>query len=147
MVELGAAVQGREMQERAGTLDVLIVDDSAKFSEALESFIAEIENVRTFRAATAAEGLARARALRPAVVLMDVVLPDGNGIEVTRQILAELRGSTEVIMMTFHDDVAYERRALEAGARAFMVKQRLMNDLPAVLVDIRARRSKAAAER
>jgi DNA-binding NarL/FixJ family response regulator len=122
-----------------GTLDVLIVDDSAKLSEALENFIADIDDVRTYRATTAAEALARARELRPAVVLMDVVLPDGSGIETARRICAEFK-DVDVILMTFHDDPAYRRRALEAGARALIVKQRLMIDLHGVFVDIRRSR-------
>ena len=134
------------MRDAAGTLEVLIVDDSDKFAEALENFVAEIDDARIFRAATAAEGLARAHELRPAVVLVDIVLPDRSGIELIRRLVAELDG-IDVIAMTFHDDPAYARSALEAGARAFIVKPRLMNDLHDVLVAIRARRNAEAADR
>src|SRR5262249_62289147 len=123
----------------------LLVDAVAKFPESRENFAPELDDVGACRAAPAAEGLARARALRPAVVLLDIVLPDGSGIDVTRCIVQELRG-IDVIAMTFHDDPAYQRSALEAGARAFIVKHRLMNDLYDVLVEIRRRRNARAAD-
>jgi DNA-binding NarL/FixJ family response regulator len=122
-----------------GALDVLIVDDSSKFSESLETFLAELDDVRCFRASSAAEALARTRELRPAVVLIDAALPDGSGLEATRHIVAE-HPTVSVIVMTFQDDPAYERRALEAGARAFIAKPRLIVELHAVLAAIRERR-------
>jgi DNA-binding NarL/FixJ family response regulator len=130
------------MRDPGGTLDVLIVDDSAKLAEALANMISELDDVRTFRATTAQEALVRARDLRPAVVLMDIVLPDGSGIEAARRIRAEVSG-VDVVLMTFHDDPAYRRRAIEAGARALIVKQRLMNELHDVFVEIRRRRAEA----
>jgi DNA-binding NarL/FixJ family response regulator len=139
MVTRACLPQPAVMGARAGTLDVLIVDDSCKFAESLATFIAELDDVRTFRACSAAEALARARELRPAVILMDAALPDGSGLDATRQIVAEQPG-VAIIVMTLQDDPAYKLRALEAGARAFIAKPRLMVELNDVLAAIRSRR-------
>lgn len=80
----------------------------------------------------AASAFELCRAHRPALVLMDVSLPDGNGIELTARITAAMP-DVAVIVVTHHAGPAYVERARAAGARAFVGKQAVHRDLlPAI---------------
>lgn len=72
-------------------------------------------------AATASEAMERALVLAPDVVLLDVRLPGGSGIEVCREIRARLP-STRVVILATHGDKALAAACLEAGASAFLLK-------------------------
>ena len=72
-------------------------------------------------AADAEEAVAVARTQRPDVFVMDLGLPGANGIEATRRV-RDASPATKVLVLTVHDDVAYLRRAFEAGARGYLVK-------------------------
>ena len=99
---------------------VLIVDDHPLFREGLRALL-EAHGIQVLaEAATAAEATA---SLDPApdVVLMDIGLPDGDGLTATAQVLAACP-STRVLMLTmFHDD-QFVARALDAGAAGYLVK-------------------------
>ena len=79
-------------------------------------------------AATAREAVLRAKAARPDVVVMDVSLPDGNGIEATRQIRAELP-KTQVIMLTTYADEEALFASILAGAAGYVLKEIRGGDL------------------
>ncbi|MBC8127327.1 MAG: response regulator transcription factor [Gloeobacteraceae cyanobacterium ES-bin-144] len=66
--------------------------------------------------------VALVKKLRPAVVLMDIAMPQLNGLEATRQIMKELPAS-RVLMLSAHSDDAYVKNATEAGAVGFLLKQ------------------------
>jgi two-component system response regulator NreC len=59
--------------------------------------------------------------LRPHVVVMDVAMPELNGIEATRQIVKRIEG-TKVLVLSMHGDDVYVRQALKAGARGYLLK-------------------------
>jgi DNA-binding NarL/FixJ family response regulator len=59
---------------------------------------------------------------QPDVFVMDLNLPDGSGLDATRRVLAA-SPATKVLVLTVHDDVAYLRRAFEAGASGYLVKE------------------------
>ena len=67
------------------------------------------------------EGIELACRLRPEVVLMDMRMPDPDGIEATRQ-LSELLPSTAVIVLSAYDDPALMTEARQAGAHAYLAK-------------------------
>ena len=67
------------------------------------------------------EAVALAATERPDVFVMDVGLPDGSGITATAEV-RRVSPTTRVLVLTVHDDVAYLRRAFEAGADGYMVK-------------------------
>jgi DNA-binding NtrC family response regulator len=72
-------------------------------------------------AGSAAEGLAQFHATAPSIVLLDVVLPDGDGLTLMRAMLAE-RPETRVIVLTAHGSVSRAIEAMRAGAQDFLVK-------------------------
>lgn len=101
---------------------VLIVDDHQLFREGLAALLAaaaETEVVGT--AGSGAEAIAQTAALTPDVVLMDIQMPDMNGIEATRRILAD-RPEVGVIMLTMLEDDDSLFAAMRAGARGYILK-------------------------
>lgn len=79
-------------------------------------------------ARTGREAIAEARRLTPDIVVMDVSMPELNGIEGTRQICDELT-STKVIALSMHKDSVYVREILRAGARGYLLKDSEDEDL------------------
>lgn len=79
-------------------------------------------------AATAEEVVALARATRPDVVVMDLSLADGSGIAATMEVL-QVSPATRVLILTMHEDPAYARDALRAGALGYVVKRAADVDL------------------
>src|SRR4029077_778856 len=72
-------------------------------------------------AASGAEALSLATSLRPDVVLMDINMPDMDGIAATERLSAEVP-ATAVVMMSVQGEADYLRRSMLAGAREFLVK-------------------------
>lgn len=79
-------------------------------------------------ARTGREAIAEARRLKPDIVVMDVSMPELNGIEGTRQICDELT-RTKVIALSMHKDPVYVREILRAGARGYLLKDSEDEDL------------------
>jgi DNA-binding NarL/FixJ family response regulator len=101
---------------------LLVVEDSAALAEALLfafGFEKDIEPIGV--APTISRALEMVDAERPDVVLMDVRLPDGSGLDAATQIVARQPG-TPVIIMTAHADHLMALEAAEAGAAGFLLK-------------------------
>ncbi len=79
-------------------------------------------------AKTGREAIEEARKLRPDVVVMDVSMPELNGIEGTRQICDQL-AQTKVVGLSMHKDSVYVREILRAGARGYLLKDSEDDDL------------------
>jgi len=101
---------------------VLLVDDHPLFLDGVRAALAgdpELEVVGT--AEDRASGLEQASRLQPDVVLMDLNLPDGSGIDVTRDLLAA-HPTVRVLVMTMSADDDAVVAAMRAGARGYVVK-------------------------
>ena len=101
---------------------VLITDDIAETRENLRkllSFDADIEVVGA--ASTGREGIDLAKEFRPHVVLMDINMPDMDGITATEIIRREVP-ATQVVMLSVQGETDYLRRAMQAGAQDFLTK-------------------------
>src|SRR5215472_3131821 len=101
---------------------VIIVDDIPETRENLKKLLAfesDIEVVGT--AGTGREGVELARTVKPDIVLMDINMPDMDGIQATEQI-SKAVGQVGVIMMSVQHEADYLRRAMLAGARDFLTK-------------------------
>ncbi len=104
------------------TIRVALCDDHAVVRSGLARLIADEPNLDVVgEAGTAEEAVAVARAEHPDVFVMDLGLPGTSGIEATRQVV-EVSPQTAILVLTVHDDVAYLRKAFEAGARGYLVK-------------------------
>ena len=102
---------------------VLLVDDHAVVRLGLRSLLAAQAGFRVVgEAGTVAEALAMARQARPDVVLMDVRLPDGSGIEACRRIKQE-HPDCKVVMLTSYSDEEAIVGAVMAGANGYLLKQ------------------------
>ena len=88
-------------------------------------------------AGTAAEALEQARRFQPDLVVMDVRLPDGSGIEACREIRSELP-DTRVVMLTSYPDEDAVLAAIVAGASGYLLKQVRARDLVAALETVAA---------
>lgn len=101
---------------------VLLADDHALFREGMRALMASLETVEVIgEAETGAKALQLALELRPDVVLMDIQMPDMNGIEATRR-LVEASPDTRVIMLTMYQDDESVFAAMRAGARGYVLK-------------------------
>lgn len=78
------------------------------------------------------EAIAKALELHPDVVVMDVAMPELNGIEATRR-LAETSPQTRVLALSMHKDSVYVREILRAGARGYLLKDSVDVDLLAAV--------------
>jgi DNA-binding NarL/FixJ family response regulator len=83
-------------------------------------------------AANGREALEAAERTRPDVVVMDVAMPELNGIEATRR-LSALSPNTRVLALSMHKDSAYVREILRAGARGYLLKDSFDSDLVAAV--------------
>jgi len=104
------------------TIRILIADDHAMFREGLRALFAALPDIEVVgEAPNGAAAVTQATALQPDVVLMDINMPDLNGIEATRQILAS-QPSMGIIMVTMLEDDASVFAAMRAGARGYVLK-------------------------
>jgi DNA-binding NarL/FixJ family response regulator len=104
------------------SLGVLIVDDQALVRAGFRMILEAEEDMEVVgEAADGLEAVAEARRLRPDVVLMDVRMPDVDGIEATRRLLGD-GADSKVVMLTTFDMDEYVYDALRAGASGFLLK-------------------------
>jgi pilus assembly protein CpaE len=109
-------------EELQGKIRVLIVDDIPETRENVRKllyFEKDIEVVGA--AANGTEGIEMARSLRPDIVLMDINMPDIDGISATEAICQSV-SEVQIIMMSVQGETDYLRRSMLAGAREFLVK-------------------------
>ncbi|MBI2821009.1 MAG: response regulator transcription factor [Acidobacteria bacterium] len=109
----------------------LVVDDSPWARDALCLWLetrTDVEIVGT--AVNGCQALELIEALQPDLILMDIQMPELNGLEATRR-LRERRSPAKIIMITIHDNPEMEVRCKENGADGFVPKNRLTERLPA----------------
>jgi pilus assembly protein CpaE len=123
----------------ADQIRVLIVDDIPETRDHLTKllgFESDIEVVGA--AASGSEALALARGLSPDVVLMDINMPDMDGIAATEKLAAEVPAAA-VVMMSVQGEADYLRRSMLAGAREFLVKPFSSDELTASIRQVYTR--------
>jgi two-component system response regulator DevR len=114
-------------------LRLLVVDDHEVVRQGLVALIDRREKFQVVaEAGTVEEALDAARRFQPDLVIMDVRLPDGSGIEACREIRAELP-ATRVVMLTSYPDEEAVLSAIIAGASGYLLKQIRARDLVSAL--------------
>jgi len=117
---------------------LLVVDDHEVVRQGLVALLDRRAGFQVVaEAGTAAEALEQARRFQPDLVVMDVRLPDGSGIEACRDIRSELPG-TRVVMLTSYPDEDAVLAAIVAGASGYLLKQVRARDLVAALETVAA---------
>jgi pilus assembly protein CpaE len=115
--------------DKSPKIRVLVADDTAQTRETIIrslSFQREVEVIAT--AENGIQAIELARQTKPDVVLMDVNMPDMDGITATTAIL-ERTPFTQIVILTVQNDPDYMRRAMMAGARDFITKPPALDDL------------------
>jgi DNA-binding NarL/FixJ family response regulator len=104
------------------TLRILVAEDHPLFRKGMISLLSSVPEFEVVgEAATGEEAVARAADLRPDLVLMDLQMPNVNGIEATRRILQESPNVRVLVVTLFEDDDSVFL-ALRAGARGYVLK-------------------------
>lgn len=108
---------------------VIIAEDHHLVRDGIRALLERADDIEVIGEATdGAEAVALVAEMEPDVIVMDVTMPEQNGIEATRLI----RGSgvaTEVVILSMHTEAALVRKAVQAGARAYVLKGAVTEEL------------------
>jgi DNA-binding NarL/FixJ family response regulator len=112
---------------------VLLADDHALVRQGFRLILSSQPDIEIVgEAGNGRETVELAEKLRPDVVVMDVAMPEMNGIEATRR-LAALAPRTRVLALSMYKDSVYVREILRAGARGYLLKDAIDRDLVAAV--------------
>ena len=107
---------------------ILLADDHAVVRQGFRLILNQQPDTEVIgEAGTGAEALRLATELKPDVIVMDIAMPDINGVEATRRI-AELGLSSSVLVLSMHKDAVYVRESLRAGAKGYLLKDSIDHD-------------------
>ncbi|MHB8469404.1 MAG: response regulator [Gaiellaceae bacterium] len=123
------------------SIRVLIVDDHAVFRAGLRLLIdAEPDLEAVGEAGNARDAVFQARAAKPDVILLDVVMPGESGIDVVPALLHE-RPETKLLFLSMQDDPQYVRQAFAAGASGYILKEAADTEVVAAIREVARGRS------
>jgi len=112
---------------------ILLADDHGVVRQGFKMILdAQADMEIVGEAANGREAVEQAERLKPDIVVMDVAMPELNGIEATRR-LAESAPHVRVLVLSMHKDSVYVRETLRAGARGYLLKDSGANDLVAAV--------------
>jgi DNA-binding NarL/FixJ family response regulator len=107
---------------------ILLVDDHKMMRDGLRAILEKEELIVVGEAASGREALVSARRLRPQIVVMDISMPELNGIDATRKMLAEIPG-IKVIALSMNSDRRYVLAMFKAGAVGYLLKNSASEEL------------------
>jgi DNA-binding NarL/FixJ family response regulator len=110
------------------TVRVLIADDHAVVADGVRHLLAAHDFDVVGSVSDSTEAIRLAHELQPDVTLLDIVMPQKNGIEAAREIL-QRNAEARVIMLSQYSDSEHVYRALQAGVRGYVLKRDLPNEL------------------
>ena len=117
-------------------ITVLLADDHVPVCKGLRDLLDIDNEIRVVgEARNGREAVEMARKFRPDVILMDITMPIINGLEATRQILAE-RPATKIVVLSAHVEEEYVERAKEVGAVGYVAKQMSAETLTWVIHEV-----------
>ena len=121
-------------------LRILLADDHQLFREGLRCLIDSQPDMQMVgEASTGTEAVQKARQLKPDIVLMDLTMPELNGLQATKHIKAQVP-EIKVVALTAHEDETYLRQLIQAQASGYVLKRAAANEL------VQAVRAVAAGE-
>jgi DNA-binding NarL/FixJ family response regulator len=119
-------------------ITVLLVDDHALVRRGFRRMLEDDADISVVgEASEGSEAVRIALDLRPRVIVMDCAMPELNGIEATREILAKYPEAA-ILMLSMHSEETLVRQALDAGARGYVLKNAMDLDLVSAVKSIAA---------
>jgi len=113
-------------------ITVLLADDHGLVRRGFRRILEDDEGMKVVgEAANGVEAIRMANELKPKVVVMDLSMPELDGVQATKEIVKHLPG-TEVLILSMHSDDNYVRNALDAGAKGYLLKSSIDVDLVAI---------------
>jgi DNA-binding NarL/FixJ family response regulator len=110
-------------------IKVLIVDDNAEFIGSVKKALSKEHDIKVIgEARDGKEAISQVKKLKPDIVLMDVKMPEMNGLEATRRI-KQIIPEVKVIILTIYDIDEYREAATASGAMGFVLKKSMINGL------------------
>jgi DNA-binding NarL/FixJ family response regulator len=117
-------------------LKVLLVDDHALVRRGFRRMLEDEPSIQVVgEASDGLEAVESAEKLQPDVIVMDCALPQINGIEASRRILAA-RPETKILMLSMHSEDTLIRQALETGAKGYVLKNAMDLDLVSAIKNV-----------
>jgi len=108
---------------------VLVVEDHPIVRHGLKMLIQNQPDLAVVGGAESiADGVEQAAQLRPQVVVVDLTLPDGSGLDLIQKLHAE-QPALPILALSMHDELSYGERALRAGAKGYVMKREAMDKL------------------
>ncbi len=102
--------------------NVLVVDDDADLNELVGAYV-RLAGFRYYSARDGISAIRQARELKPALVVLDVMLPDSDGFEICRQLKSEQdTAQIPIVMLSALDREEHRRRGCQCGAVAYLTK-------------------------
>lgn len=130
---MATSASGKSAGTTRATMRVLLADDHEPYRERLRKHLDEDPDIQVV--AEAGDGLAAVRLageLEPHVVIMDVSMPELNGIEATRRITASFP-AIKVLALSMHRERRFVESMLAAGASGYVLKENAFRALPGAL--------------
>jgi DNA-binding NarL/FixJ family response regulator len=125
---------------------ILAVDDHPLFRQGIASLLAtQPDMILAAEAANGKEAVRQFRALLPDITLMDLQMPEMNGLDALTTICAEFPEARIIVLTTYTGDIQV-LRALQAGARAYLIKSLLDRELLATIRSVHAGKKMISAE-
>ena len=125
---------------------ILIVEDHDAMRSALREWLETVfPHCRVIEAANAEQAIPIAQAELPKVIVMDIGLPQMNGIEASRRIKTSVP-SAQVVILTIHEDKAYRADAKAAGVSAYVPKRAMQTELVSTLAALLSDRKNQEGE-
>jgi two-component system, NarL family, response regulator NreC len=118
------------------SIRVLIVDDHAVVRSGLRLLLAAEEDIEPVgEAGSARDAIFQARALKPDVILLDIVMPEQTGLDMLPQLMHE-SPDVKVLILSMQDEPRYVREAFAAGASGYVLKEAADNEVVAAVREV-----------
>ncbi len=126
-------------------LRILLADDNPTFMLAVQQFLSTLPGTEVVGvAANGRDAMALADTLRPDLLLLDIGMPEMNGLEAARR-MHLWPDPPLVVFLSMHNGQAYRDAASQVGAAGFISKGDFVDELPAMITTVEARRALARA--
>ena len=122
-------------------IKILLADDHSILRDGLKAMVEKEDNLEVVgEARDGVEALKLSRERSPDIVIMDMAMPDLNGIEATRQLTAE-KANISVIALSMHSDRRFVIEMLRAGAKGFVLKHSAFEELVVAIQNVNSGRT------